>query len=238
MPKATADLLKLSLPLQLDQLRRVLVTQAAMLPAIEQALSGGPLRLLEAFDAAVDAAERDETVSRRGRELAALKAGRELLAGLERWERDHATPIQTRAEAAKQTLLAPVVPRDTTERLLLELQRQEVRRAVQELRLDHEQRDLLYRGTTDPVVADALETGPPVLVRERPDQTPRVEPFVSPAYVEAQRLARAEAANPQRAAEVRELEAVERLYRSTVATARTAVLEAAPELRPVPPGAA
>jgi hypothetical protein len=113
--------------------------------------------------------------------------------------------------------------------LTRELQRQEVRRLMSPL--DPVERDAEYAATDNPTILDAMETAPPIPYRIRPDAPVTLTPFVTPKLVAARREARAFAADPIRAAEVRDLEGIGRLYGSTLAMVRNGLAEAVPELR-------
>jgi hypothetical protein len=228
-----ADPLALEIPLQVERFRRTLTALAAACPTIETTLTTGPLAIAQAFDRAVEQAGADETLSAQGRQAAIAQAGRAAAVALDGWSAAQVAPLAVHREGLERGLLtlgAPlVVPTDPTARLTLELQRQEIRGSVRPLGpLEWE---ALHATTKDSAILDALESAPPTVFRAAPDAPAQLMPFVSEARIAARRLARAAEADPATASELRDVASIERVYRSAVATVRTALVSVLPDLR-------
>jgi|WetSurMetagenome_2_1015567.scaffolds.fasta_scaffold317470_1 hypothetical protein len=136
---------------------------------------------------------------------------------------------EARDSAIAGKLVAPRVPKD----VMGLLQDQELRRPFASLGLL--ERTAVYASLPadarfDPL-GGALENGGMTL-EVRPGELPTVVPFVDPAIVQQRVQQRAEATNPQAAAELRDVQLVIRVLRSFVATCERAINTASPEPQP------
>lgn len=75
---------------------------------------------------------------------------------------------------------------------------------------------------------EAMEGGPAVATEDRSGDPVRLQPFVSAQHVAARRLSQAETAHLARAADLRDLRTILNLYGSTIASAKTAILDVVP----------
>lgn len=229
MSSNTAEILKMEIPLQAANLTQSLATMAEAIPGVEASLNEGPLTTLQQFDKAVNAAEKNPNLSAEGKHDAVQQAARAALASLDTFTRNNIDVLKMRiANVERRVVPAFVESTDPTERLIIELRRQEIRGQLRGL--DPLEREVVYLGASE-AIRDAMETGPPTLIREQPDGPARLVPFVSSERVAERRLADAEAINPERFGELRDLQVITRVLTSAVATARsvlTAVLETPP----------
>lgn len=231
MPRQKAsELSRLEQPMILDQLRRTLHQDAA-LEGIGSALA--EIRgALELFDAAVDRASSDPHLSVAGQRAAVEQAARDALRQLDVWTAQHAEPVQQQAEREGQAWLHPAPPPTSdVEKLRSELRHQALLRGFEGLSLV--ERNMLFV-SAEGERAEAMMRAPPVIGRAGPEAAARLEPFVSPEFVETRRRRDASARDPAKAATVEDLQQIARVYQSSASSARTAVEQVVGYLPPEP----
>jgi hypothetical protein len=173
---------------------------------------------------------KDPELTPLGREKATAKAARDAFQQLAAWESANTGRLTDRIAPTEQLVLKRSEvkrPTDPAERIAYELRLGEVRA---ELRgLDPMQREAIYLSTSDPLIADAIETAPPILSRGPNGGLPQLVPFVSPERITSQAIARARAAAPEAVvAELEELVGLRSIYAGQLAAIRREIAELAP----------
>nr|MBA3640506.1 hypothetical protein [Acidobacteriota bacterium] len=205
--KKVAEAVGLNARLTVDQLDRILSPAShGFIAALDRDLRNA-IALTSQLDEALQAHSEDEKLTPIGREAADKVAAKAALASLAGWLETHHKPIVAQIAALSAPVSAP--PTDPIAQLLREMQAQEIRTATRNL--DPVERDLLFLGADDRV-RQAMIDSPPMFVRDRPGEPPRLVPFVSPQHVAEWREQTAETADPGRAAALRDLETIRSLY--------------------------
>jgi hypothetical protein len=216
-----ADLLALSIPLELESLDRTLTVRRVAVPALRTFLNEGPLATLQRLDEAREAASVDAHLSPAGRRDRVGRAVEEARAQLTAFEDQRIKPLIGELDSLTRALMATRPVTDPTAAILQALRHQEIRASLSGL--DPLQRNRLYLETDDSTIREAMESAPPVLTQLSHEALPVWAPFVSPEHVAARRLEAAEHANPAAATELRDATAIKNLLASTVASARSAI---------------
>jgi len=220
---ALSDYLKAVTPLELERLRGR-PSLEAKLPAIEDVIRR-PVAVLEQVGEQLAAFAADPEQSPIGVERKGAEASQKAREVLDSLEAQHVAPLKAQVIKHRAKLLAAAEPTDPTDRLRLELQRQEVRRGLP--LSDPQLMAVIVETTSDPAVLDAIATAPAALVQQTPEAMPVYRPAADPEAVARRRLALAQAANPAAFAELADLELVANLFTSTFAAARKALLSVA-----------
>jgi hypothetical protein len=233
MASQTAEILTLELPLQLGALTRALVTMPEAATGAAEDFNA-LLGVLAKFDRQVDAAETDPLLSPAGKQDAVAKAGRVALAGLDAFTTAKVGGLDARIAGVTAAIQrTPKPATDIADAIDRALRATEIRRQLASL--DQLERTAAYYSTTDVEVREAMETAPLVLSRSPSGGAPAFEPLIDASLVRDQQMARAEARDPARAGELRDLDRLKRAYAGVVNTARAAILSAVPSLRPDAP---
>jgi hypothetical protein len=183
------------------------------------------------FETARAGIARDPELTPLGREKATAKAARDAFQKLAAWEAANVTSLTDRRIAPAEALVLGRSevkrPSDPGERIAYELRVHSLREELRQL--DPLAREAIYLSATDPLVVDACETSPPVVVRGPNGTLPQLVPFVSEERRAAQAIARARAAAPEAVvAELEELVALRSIYTGQLAAIRRDMAELSP----------
>ena len=162
------------------------------------------------------------------------KATQALLKKVADFERVNVNRNRERAKHTEDTLFEKVEiqrPTDLAERLAYEFRLREIRDDLRTV--DPLERDAIYASSTDPMIIDAVETAPPVLVKAA-DGFRRFVPSVDQERVAAVKIARAHAIDPENAKLLEALRAIRQMYKSVIESVRNVVFENSPASRPDP----
>ena len=192
-------------------------------------------KVAETLNRAVESAEADRSLSADGRDTTTAKAAAFAVSGIEAWMRTGPNVIGERVKTGRVALLSRITSERSSDpgvALVKEMRAGEIRNDWK--RLDPLTRNAMYQGEHDPATLDALENAPPVLVQGA-DGT-MFRPMIDPALVQARRLDRARAVDPQGAAELDELSNLADTYRSLGGMLREEILAEFPAAREQRPG--
>jgi hypothetical protein len=187
------------------------------------------LSAAETFNHDLAVVQADRNLSPDGKNAARVRVAAAALATLTAIESTTIKKLADHASALESSLrgkhtYAP--PKDAAERVSHDLRLQEIRNQLRQL--TQAERVNLYRSTTDAMILAAIDTAPPTLSAARPDGSRQMEPFIDPAEQDAAKMARAEAADPETAAKLREVSSLQQAYRHAVNGLRAEVLEEVP----------
>lgn len=152
----------------------------------------------------------DPDANESGRRKAFLKVVEAVRPRVSAFEADTAAKIRDRARTLRATVLrtsTPQAPTDPAERIAYEFRLAAIRDELR--KVDPMNRAALYMNSADPLVWAAVETAPPSIeyaAPGNPKSTPSLRPFVDPEHVAKAQTARVEAAHPEAASEVQDLE--------------------------------
>lgn len=232
MARRVSELLKTSVPLELRSLRHSL-TPESMDAAREYLFEVTSVADAYDTDVAAAMASPDFTEQGRRKEIERITRGyMSELAGLEAKKLPDLREGIANMEGAVLGRARVQRPTDAGERLAYELRARKIRDMFRSL--DPLQTFIIYMGTTDPEIIDALESGPGRMVRADRDAPPTLQPFIDPERRAVAMLERARRAAPEQAAILERLQTLERLYSSAIETVRTEMLSAVPALAPDP----
>jgi hypothetical protein len=187
----------------------------------------------EAFDKAVDAAEADPGLSPTGVHAAITRAGTVALAALSSFERSKIGVFRERIAGIERSIAGKVAPpraADVGEAVVREMRARETRDLVRGLAPSEAL--AIFLSSSDPEVVAALSVG--YGVTEGAGGTAVLRPLIPDEARSAALAVRAEAAAPEEALMLSKLTAVARLYGEFVGSARAAIVEMVPALRPAP----
>lgn len=224
MPKAS-ELLKIQLPLSRQLVER---THPQWVKGLDENFSS-LITIAESFERDMETARKNDLLSGLGKSDAVEKAGLTALAKLAVFEQGPLAVVANRTSALSHELTQaaePKRPSEPTERLVYELRLQEIRAQLRDL--DDAQRRAIYTSASDPMVIDAMEMGPPTVVKVNGQV--RLIPFIDPVFREEMMTARARNTSPARAAELEGLQEFGNTLRSAVATVKTAIQQELPSL--------
>lgn len=123
-------------------------------------------------------------------------------------------------------------PTDPTEKLLLEIRQQEIRRAF--VGLDAIEAELVFTAGT-PEVRAALLGGPGVL-RRGSSKLPKVEPFIDPEVADRVLLGELESGNPAKVEEIKTFEILRNKFQALIIMFRGALVAQSPTIGGEPVG--
>jgi hypothetical protein len=222
---ATLELLK---PQRLEHHRRLHPSLADSVDTATAYL----IKLGKDYETERDAAMADPTLSEMGKRSKAATVALRLVANLDQFRAQHVGNVRNQIEqiettTLKRTPLRP--PSDPAERLAFEMRAREIRDSLRGC--SQIERTVAYLSTSDPVVAYALETAPPAVVRhsDAPGSMATLEPFVDPAKVSDAQFTRAAKANPDVAAQADALREIAEAFESDIASMRNVIRADAPE---------
>lgn len=226
MPKKTTDIFQILIPLRLknpirDEWKDGIREKLELLTAIGRE-----------FDGAAESIRENRELSDHGRFAARERAARVALEKIAAFEKKTIDPLRERiawidAQVAKKASINR--PTDPGDRLAYEMRLGEIRSELR--KLDPLERFAIYMSSSDPLVIDAIETAPSTLVRKGKGDMATFAPFIDPERVSAARLARVEAADPELAQDMSDVQRLANLYVMDSAVLRQAIVEEVPAVR-------